>query len=381
MKKQKICIIGDGLSGLITTLLLGKLDLQIDLISSKLKKKKDNRTTAISPSNHTFLSKNLFKKNSKLFFKCKKIKLYQEKENNSLFNFMNFENPNTGLMYIAENKKLKSILTSHLKKNKKINIIKSDISEIDVDETSITIKRKKSNYDMVILCVGKNYKIIDKLIGKRLIKEDMDEVAFTSIVNHNLKFSDSKQFFLKEGPMAILPINKKNFSLIWSMNNAYKSYTDDEIKNKITSKLKIIFPKKSIINLGSVNRFPIYFKFNKNFFNKNVLALGESIYSVHPVAGQGFNLVLRDIEELYKKIKKNIFLGLQLKNSQIFNDLFQKRKPENLLYGLGINFTQKFFKYNKLYDPIKTRLLKDIGRSNYIKKIGLKIADKGIINN
>ena len=75
MKKQKICIIGDGLSGLITTLLLGKLDLQIDLISSKLKKKKDNRTTAISPSNHTFLSKNLFKKNSKLFFKCKKIKL------------------------------------------------------------------------------------------------------------------------------------------------------------------------------------------------------------------------------------------------------------------------------------------------------------------
>ena len=294
---------------------------------------------------------------------------------------MNFENPNTGLMYIAENKKLKSILTSHLKKNKKINIIKSDISEIDVDETSITIKRKKSNYDMVILCVGKNYKIIDKLIGKRLIKEDMDEVAFTSIVNHNLKFSDSKQFFLKEGPMAILPINKKNFSLIWSMNNAYKSYTDDEIKNKITSKLKIIFPKKSIINLGSVNRFPIYFKFNKNFFNKNVLALGESIYSVHPVAGQGFNLVLRDIEELYKKIKKNIFLGLQLKNSQIFNDLFQKRKPENLLYGLGINFTQKFFKYNKLYDPIKTRLLKDIGRSNYIKKIGLKIADKGIINN
>ena len=89
---------------------------------------------------------------------------------------------------------MKSILTSHLKKNKKINIIKSDISEIDVDETSITNKRKKSNYDMVILCVGKNYKIIDKLIGKRLIKEDMDEVAFTSIVNHNLKFSDSKQF-------------------------------------------------------------------------------------------------------------------------------------------------------------------------------------------
>ena len=72
MKKQKICIIGDGLSGLITTLLLGKLDLQIDLISSKLKKKKDNRTTAISPSNHTFLSKIYLKKTQNFFLNVKK---------------------------------------------------------------------------------------------------------------------------------------------------------------------------------------------------------------------------------------------------------------------------------------------------------------------
>ena len=37
----------------------------------------------------------------------------------------------------------------------------------------------------------------------------------------------------------------------------------------------------------------------------------EDSLHVHPVAGQGFNLVLRDIEELYKKIKKNISLLLR----------------------------------------------------------------------
>ena len=50
MKKHKICILGDGLSGLITAEVLGKLDVNIDLISKKIQKKiTDNRTTAISP--------------------------------------------------------------------------------------------------------------------------------------------------------------------------------------------------------------------------------------------------------------------------------------------------------------------------------------------
>ena len=56
MKNQKICIIGDGLAGLTTALVLKNLDLDIDLFyKKKFKVKKDNRTTAISPSNYKFL--------------------------------------------------------------------------------------------------------------------------------------------------------------------------------------------------------------------------------------------------------------------------------------------------------------------------------------
>ena len=69
MKKHKICILGDGLSGLITAEVLGKLDVNIDLISKKIQKKiTDNRTTAISPNNHKFISKFLSSKKNELFF-------------------------------------------------------------------------------------------------------------------------------------------------------------------------------------------------------------------------------------------------------------------------------------------------------------------------
>ena len=57
MKKQRICVVGDGLSGLMTVLALNKLDgLEVHLVSKKNKLLKDKRTTAISTSNYNFLN-------------------------------------------------------------------------------------------------------------------------------------------------------------------------------------------------------------------------------------------------------------------------------------------------------------------------------------
>ena len=56
MNKQKICVIGDGLTGLTVALFLSKLKIDVCIVG-KFKKKisfQDGRTTAISPSNYDF---------------------------------------------------------------------------------------------------------------------------------------------------------------------------------------------------------------------------------------------------------------------------------------------------------------------------------------
>ena len=60
MEKQKICIIGGGLTGLTTAIVLSKLNIKIDLISANSNSThiKSNRTTAISQSNYNFLNTN-----------------------------------------------------------------------------------------------------------------------------------------------------------------------------------------------------------------------------------------------------------------------------------------------------------------------------------
>ena len=77
MKKHKICIVGGGLTGLITALVLSKKGLDIDLIVENTTPKfKDLRVTAISEKNLQFLKSSLKNINLKLFYPVKKINLF-----------------------------------------------------------------------------------------------------------------------------------------------------------------------------------------------------------------------------------------------------------------------------------------------------------------
>ena len=374
MKKQKICIIGDGLTGLVSALVLSKLDLDIDLVSknTKIKKFIDTRTTALSDDNFTFLSKYLNKNELRNFWPCKKVNLFYESENKFL-NFMNFENAGKNIMYIIQNNKIKEIILKIIKKKKNIKLINGEVKKVSTQDTSIFVRNKKIFYDLVLLCLGKGSNISLNLIGERNIKENFNEKAFTSLVTHNSDIIYPKQYFLKEGPLAILPINKKKFSFVWSVE---KKYEDAKIKNLIPLKLKELTKNKILLN--NIQNYPISFNFNTNFFNKNFLILGEGSYSVHPIAGQGFNLILRDIRELFDNINNHLSLGLQIKDSSIFKKFVQSRKPENLIFSLGINLTNKFFKNQKSTALIKDIILKDIDQFKFLKSLSLKISNKGI---
>ena len=291
---------------------------------------------------------------------------------------MNFNDEKKSIMYVVENAKLKKILLNILIKRGNISFIYKKINKIDVSNTSLFFEKKEKIYDMIILCTGRNNKISEKVFGHRAIEENKNDKAFTCILKHNSKINVSRQYFLKEGPLALLPISDSKLSLIWSMNKNYKKYSIKEIQSLISNKINYLFKNKIKFSLSSVNSFPINFKFNKKVFIKNVCGIGESTYNFYPIAGQGFNVVLRDIEVLNNYIEQNISLGLQIKNSSILNDFSQNRKPEDLLYGLGINLAQKFFRYNNLAEPAKRIILKELDKLKYLKKIGLNIVDKGL---
>ena len=105
-------------------------------------------------------------------------------------------------MYIFENDKIKNILLKEISK-KKIKIIRKEINNLG----------ELKKYDLSILCLGGNSEIYNKIVNKRSITKDYKELAVTGYVKHNFKKLNTSQFFLKEGPLAILPFQRITFLL------------------------------------------------------------------------------------------------------------------------------------------------------------------------
>ena len=102
------------------------------------------------------------------------------------------------------------------------------------------------------------------------------------------------------------------------------------------------------------------------------------MHTIHPVAGQGFNLVMRDIKNLKKVLKYYTDLGISIKSSSALEDFLNNRKSENIITGLGIDLTHNFFKQNKLLEPLKKVILKNVSTNNVLKKISQFISNQGL---
>ena len=380
MNEQKICIIGDGLAGLTAAIILSKENLKIDLYCSekKINKNLDNRTTAISKSNYQYIKKILTLDKQSFFWPCKKINLFFE-DKNKIINFFNFEEKNKNIMYIFQNKDLKKKLDKIILRKKKIKIIRKNIVDINSTEGFIKSDKKKLFYDLIILCTGSHSKLYASIDDGRSIQKNYKEVAITAIIKHKTKIEIVSQFFLKEGPLAILPFKKKVFSTVWSVSSEFYNIKKNNIEKVLSEKLRVLLKDKSIKNILNIQSFPIKLNLKTKYFKKNVLILGDGLHTVHPMAGQGFNLVLRDIKKLQELISKTMKLGLLIKESFMLKDFYNARKPENNLFGFGINLTNIFFKDNKYFSSLKKGILSNISKFSFIKKISQSISDRGIL--
>ena len=375
MKKHKICIVGGGLTGLITAHVLNEKGLDIDLIIENTKlKTKDTRVTAISEKKFEFIKSSLKKIDLKLFYAVQKIDLFLE-NNKQIKKFLNF-NEKKNLMLFFENNLIKEHLTKLLKKSK-IKVQKKTIKSVDPEESKVITNLSFRTYDLIILCLGSKSPIYERVSGNRAIRKDYREHSITCSVRHELKKIGAMQFFLKEGPLAILPYKKDKFSVVWSVEDQYFSKNKKNLHTYLRTKLSSLLKTNKLI-LGNIQSYPLNLLIKKDYYKKNTIILGDGLHVFHPLAGQGFNLILRDIKKLKELISTNLKLGLPIKNSNILKDLSKNRKPENFFIGLGIDTTRRFFKHSRYFNPIKETILNQFSKSEFLKKISKRVANIGL---
>ena len=384
MKKQKICIIGGSLTGLITSIALSKLNCEIDIITGSTNAKlKSSRTTAISQNNLEFLNEldisNLLKKE---LWACANMKLYTENHNKKTLELLDFNinKVNKKVLYMMENKKIRNILMNQIKKNKLISLIKNkNISQINDSGIlkSVKLEKKFIKYNLIIICTGNNSALVKNFFKDQIIEDSYNEMSLTAVLKHDtLKNDTARQFFYNKEILALLPISNTRTSVVYFIKKNNKQ-NNLFYKNKIKSHVKNYF--KNIIFESNIEYGEANFLIRKNYFKDRTLLFGDALHVIHPFAGQGFNMVLRDLKFLKDILDKKISLGLDIGSLDVLSEFSKKTKLNNFAFSIGLDILKKSFSVNnKFFNEGRNNLLQILNKNNYAKNIFYNIANEGL---
>ncbi len=330
---SNVHIVGGGLIGLITAFALSKFKYEI-IISEKKKNtdhkknKNDNRTTAISQGSKIFLEKlgiweNL--KNHAEPIKC--IKVFDRSPKNKLY-FHNKES-NENLGYIIKNSILIEKLLEKINKRNSIRLIYGeDINKILYESNKVVSfsKKNKCISDIIIAADGKRSSIRN-LYKRTIYSKNYNQKALVITMSHSEDHHNNAiEFFYKNGPLAVLPMkkNKNKFcsSIVWSN----ECDIIDEVFNFSDKDLSSLLEHQTHFEIGKINKiytkksFYLSSHLNSKFYEKRLIYVGDSAHSIHPIAGQGWNLGVRDISNMYNLVKKYNSLGIELGNKYFCKD-------------------------------------------------------------
>ena len=359
---MNICLVGNSLTNLVLANILVSRKIRVDLYftSKKLKKFKDG-TLGISEKNINFLKENAITL-EKIIWPIKKIGIYNEK--NLKKNILEFSNGNRNCFSILKNDDLYQILKKKLKKNYffKQKQIKN----------KFILSNVLNEYDLVINSEQNNY-LSKKYFSKRFFKDYQSDAYTTTISHQKCNNKTAIQIFTKYGPLAFLPISENKTSIVFSV---FKNQNLD--KQKIINLIKNYNLNYKIYNLSELSKFKLKFSLLKKYFKNNLLAFGDCLHQIHPLAGQGFNMSLRDIETLVKIIDERIGLGLEM-DSSISEKFEKKTKSSNFIFSSGIDFIHEFFKFdNKLKNNFSKKIFDLLRNKSSFNKYIKIFADKGL---
>ena len=353
---MNICLLGNNLTNLVLANILLKKKINVEIISQVQPTvfKNTLRTIAISNDNYKFLGENI-KGIKNLGWPTTKIKIYSEK--NKSQELFEFKNKNQNNFYL-----LKYInLFNLIKKNKYLKFTRLKNYDLEL--------LKKRNYNLIINSEQNNS--ITKKYFQKKIEKNYNTLAFTAIIDHKkVENKIAKQIFTKNGPLAFLPLSNNQTSIVFSNNST-------KLINKI-SLLKIINKynhKYKIDKISEIESFSIKFLVLRNYVFKNILSFGDLIHKVHPLAGQGFNMTIRDIKSLSNILDENIKLGID--DGEIIAQKFQeKNKHLNYIYGLGIDALNSFFKIdNKLKNNLSEPIFKILKNNKFLNKYATMLSN------
>jgi len=372
--QNSIIIIGGGLVGNLLHLMLESKGFTINQFekTSKLK----NRTFALSPSSVDWLkSLGLPSKFFDSLNDISSMKIFDSTLSNSV-TFESDDIAKPAIAFMANEKDFNEAIEKTFKKRKTIEEIPKDyVIKNKQDQVIIETSKERYKSSIIIACDGVNSLAREKIEIKST-KHDFNQIAITFQLKVKLdNQNEAKQFFLKESILAILPIKKDLVSIVWSCNSQFykkiNSFDEKSIEDELNLTIGDFY--KDIKVVSKIESFPLTMNRVESFFKDRVLLVGDAAHFIHPLAGQGLNLGIRDIITLEKIIDKKDYADIGLKG---FLRKYERARKEDVaqmgFLTLGLNWI--FSNKSSILNRIVGKGMSMLDKSKLLKKQLIKKA-------
>jgi 2-octaprenyl-6-methoxyphenol hydroxylase len=225
---------------------------------------------------------------------------------------------------------------------------------------------------LLIACDGKNSQA-KNLFFSNDIAEDYKQKALTFIVGHERNHEGTAvEHFMPSGPFAILPLKDPyKSSIVWTVPESYASalltVEAEEFTYLVQENFGPFLGKVEIQNKIAV--FPLKAYTARKYYNNSIALVADTAHVIHPLAGQGLNQGIKDIDCLTSLISEN---GI---NKDTLINYQKLRKDDNKNMLLITDVINSIFSSNsKIFHSTRQLGFKAIEKIPHLKGMIIKYA-------
>jgi 2-octaprenyl-6-methoxyphenol hydroxylase len=197
-------------------------------------------------------------------------------------------------------------------------------------------------------------------MGLKVVSWSYPQWGIVATVEHEKPHNGvAYEHFLPSGPFAILPMTGNRSSLVWTEREdlapALLKLDEDAFDAELASRFGS--------HLGATRAagprwsYPLKFHLARGFVAPRFALCGDSAHGIHPIAGQGLNLGLKDAAALCEVVLDAARLGLDIGNLDTLQKYERWRRFDSFALSAATDGLNRLFSN----DIAPLRVLRDVG--------------------